>query len=155
MLSDADLLDRMQAGDTASAEALYDRHGQRLYAVAMHILGHSDQACAVIEDVFALLASPPHRREARPCSVGAWLVRLTRDQALARRVSAKPQGRNDPAAVDPTEAGSPAPRKLVERAFFGGLGVAELARSYSLSEDEARRLLRTGMAELKAQFEPG
>ena len=77
-------------------------------------------------------------------SLEAWLIRTVRDIALEHR-----EGQTAAAAVQSMEA---TPRALVEAAFFGGLSVAELARTFSLTKEEIRQRLRHGMAALRTQF---
>ena len=125
-----------------ASEAFYDAHASRVYALALRITGDRDVAAEVVEELFVGIrnATLVHDRG----SVEAWLIRTARDIALEHR-----EGQTAAAAVQSMEA---TPRALVEAAFFGGLTVPELARTFSLSEEEVRRRLRNGMAELRTQF---
>ena len=114
---------------------LYDEHAPRLYALALRILGDESAAAAVLEDVF--LTRP------LPVELGD-LVRLTRDLSLARPIqSAGP-------SVERV-GGVPAPRLLVEEAFYRGRSVTDLARAFAIDEETVRGMLRKGMAELREQ----
>jgi len=115
---------------------LYDEHAPRLYAVALHILGDADVAAGVLESVFVDVAN------GIPGDFAS-LVRAVRDRALAMK------GRSTPGPVAPDP---PTPRVLVEKAFYEGKTVAELATQYSLGEEMVRTMLRDGMAELRRQF---
>ena len=125
-----------------ASESFYDAHASRVYALALRITGDRDLAAEVVEEVFVGIGNGTlvHDRG----SVEAWLIRVTRDIALEHR-----EGQTASAAVHSTEA---TPRALVEAAFFGGLTVPELARTFSLTEQEVRHRLRNGMAELRSQF---
>jgi DNA-directed RNA polymerase specialized sigma24 family protein len=113
---------------------LYDEHAPRLYAIALRILGDRDAAAAVLEEVFVDVA------RGGATDFGS-LVRGIRDRSVARQV---------PSAAPATE--TPTARALVEKAFYGGMTVSNLAKAYSLSEDLVRTMLRDGMAELRRQF---
>jgi len=117
---------------------LYDEHAPRLYAVALHILGQPDAAASVLESVFVDVANG-----AVAGDIGS-LIRAIRDLALAKK------GRTAPAPVVPSEA--PGPRVLVERAFYEGMTVSDLAMRYDLREELVRTMLREGMAELRREF---
>jgi RNA polymerase sigma-70 factor (ECF subfamily) len=125
-----------------TSEAFYDAHASRVYALALRVTGDRDVAAEVVEELFVGIRNGTlvHDRG----SVEAWLIRTARDIALEHR-----EDQTATAAVGSTEA---SPRALVEAAFFGGLTVAELARTFSLSEEEVRQRLRHGMAELRTQF---
>lgn len=125
-----------------ASEAFYDAHASRVYALALRVTGDRDVAAEVVEELFVGIRNGTlvHDRG----SIEAWLIRTARDIALDHR-----EGQTAAAAVGSTEA---SPRALVEAAFFGGLTVPELARTFSLSEEEVRQRLRHGMAELRTQF---
>jgi DNA-directed RNA polymerase specialized sigma24 family protein len=116
-----------------SLAELYDRYSARLFAVALRIVGDRDVACNVIEEVFL---------EADPNATEAALIRLTREQALAR-------AKRDDIAVPPGQA---TPRLLVEEAFYGGRDVRELSARYAMPEQVVRSMLRDGMAQLRQEF---
>jgi DNA-directed RNA polymerase specialized sigma24 family protein len=127
------------------SDAFFDAHAARIYALALRITGSRELAGDVVEQLFIGLRNGSVVPQARGGSIEAWLVRTARDWSLARR----PQGQTAAAAVRGTEG---SPRTLVETAFFGGLSVDELARAFSLSEDEVRTRLKDGMAALHTQF---
>ncbi len=115
--------------------ALYDAHAPRLFALALRITGDETAAAAVLEEIFTSASVPAELAE---------LVRLTREKALTR------YDRSTAPSVEPSGM-RPAPRQLVEAAFYGGMSVADLARVYSLPEETVRAMLRTGMSELRLE----
>ncbi|HUP58899.1 MAG TPA: sigma factor-like helix-turn-helix DNA-binding protein [Thermoanaerobaculia bacterium] len=115
--------------------ALYDEHSPRLYALALRILGDEQAAAEVLEEVFVT--------RPLPTELGS-LIHLTRDLALARPIQSG--GRS----VDRV-GGVPAPRLLVEEAFYRGRSVSDLARAFSIDEETVRSMLREGMAALREQ----
>jgi DNA-directed RNA polymerase specialized sigma24 family protein len=124
---------------------LYDNYSSRVYALALRITGDRDAAADIVEDLFVRIGNGSLAHDPRRGgSFDAWLLRTARDAALARREAQSPVS-----SVHQSEA---SPRSLVEAAFFGGMSATELAKMYSLGEDEVRRRLCNGMAELRTQF---
>lgn len=135
-MPDAELLRRVRSRDREAAAALYDRHGARLYSLALRITGSPDAASSVLEETFAALANG-----AAPDGAGeAWLIRLTRDIALARQTQT-------PATS--VEGMTVTPRLLLEEAFYRGATFAELAARYGLPETEIRKMIADGIRALK------
>ena len=135
-MSDAELLQRIRVRDRDAAEALYDRHAARLYAVALRITGDRDAASSVLEEAFVAVANGN-----APEGVGeAWLIRLVRDLAMSRQTQTP---------VPAVSGMTPTPRALVEEAFYRGASVAALAASYGKSDAEIRTLLADGIRELR------
>ena len=124
--------------------ALFDNYASRVYALALRITGDRDAAADIVEDLFVRIGNGSLAHDPRRGSFDSWLVRTARDAALARREAQSPVS-----TVGDIEA---TPRSLVEAAFFGGMSATELATMYSLKEDEVRRRLCNGMAELRTQF---
>jgi RNA polymerase sigma-70 factor (ECF subfamily) len=127
-----------------ASEAFYDAHASRVYALAVRITGDREVAAEVVEELFVGIGNGVLVHDRSRGSLEAWLIRTVRDIALDHR-----QDQTLAAAVGSLEA---TPRALVEAAFFGGLTVPELARMFSLSEEEVRQRLRSGMADLRMQF---
>jgi len=128
------MLDRQAIAD------LYDRHASRLYAIALRITGDRDSAADALAEAFVALGKSSEVREPE-----TWLIRATRDHALARQTQ-KPS-----AAVVPKET---TPRQLVEEAWYG-MTVTDLATTHRTSEANVRMMLRDGMAQLRRQFAAG
>ncbi len=125
-------------------ESLYDTHASHVYALALRITGDRDIAAEVVEEVFLGMRNGTLEHDPARGSLEAWLIRTARDIAIEHR-----EGQSAAPAVHSAEA---TPRALVEAAFYGGLSVAELARAFSLTEEEVRHRLRSGMAALRTQF---
>jgi len=74
--SDAQLVLAFQAGDEAAFEALYQRHRRSVFNVAYRLLGNSDSADDVAQEVFVKLYISP--RAYRPSAkLSTWLYRVT------------------------------------------------------------------------------
>jgi len=123
---------------------LYDNYSSRVYALALRITGDRDAAADIVEDLFVRIGNGSLVHNPHCGSFDAWLVRTARDASLARR-----EAQSSVSSVHQSEA---SPRSLVEAAFFGGMSATELAKMHSLGEDEVRRRLCNGMAELRTQF---
>ncbi|HJU60944.1 MAG TPA: sigma-70 family RNA polymerase sigma factor [Candidatus Binatia bacterium] len=80
---DVDLIERLQAGDEAALEAIFNRYSAKLYNVAQRILGEVADAEEVIQDVFwtAFRKAKSFRGTAQ---FSTWLYRLTVNAALGK-----------------------------------------------------------------------
>jgi RNA polymerase sigma-70 factor (ECF subfamily) len=142
MSTDAELLRGASRRDRDSVAALYDRHAGRMYAVALRIAGNPAAASAMVEEVFAAICDGA-ASFAGEGDAAAWLLRLTRDQALARQT----QNVRSPVGVLTLS-----PRSLVEAAFFDGITVQEAARRLETTEETIRMKLKEGMVALRAEL---
>jgi len=78
MLSDAQLLTQLQAGDDASFEALFRRHYDRVYGILYRLLGNKTDAEDVAQQVFLKLYRAPRRirYQGDEINVAGWLYRV-------------------------------------------------------------------------------
>jgi RNA polymerase sigma-70 factor (ECF subfamily) len=83
-LTDAELIERICAGDLGALEALMRRHNRLLYRTARAILRDDAEAEDAVQEAYlrAYRAIESFRGEA---AVGTWLVRITANEALMRR----------------------------------------------------------------------
>ncbi|MGH7533095.1 MAG: RNA polymerase sigma factor [Gemmatimonadales bacterium] len=81
MVEEAQLIDRVLAGDPAAERALYDRHVDRVYRLAYRMTGDGDLAQDITQDAFirAFDRLPGFRGEA---SLATWLNAITMSVAL-------------------------------------------------------------------------
>ena len=125
-LTDAEVVDRVRAGDTALFEILMRRHNQRVYRVARAVVRDEADAEDVMQqayiNAFVHLDQFEHRSQ-----FSTWLTRITVFEALARRRKRRPA---DPLpAADSADAGETmdtliAPEATPERQAYA----AELGR---------------------------
>jgi RNA polymerase sigma-70 factor, ECF subfamily len=80
---DVDLIERLQAGDEAALEAIFNRYSAKLYNVAQRILGEVADAEEVIQDVF-WTAFRKARSFRGTAQFSTWLYRLTVNAALGK-----------------------------------------------------------------------
>lgn len=78
---DERLVEEFRRGRRAAFDELVERHGDRVYAVALRMTGHREDALDVTQEVFLsmLRALPRFRAEAR---VSTWIHRVTVNAAL-------------------------------------------------------------------------
>lgn len=80
-MEEAQLIDRVLAGDPAAERALYDRHVDRVYRLAYRMVGDGDLAQDITQDAFirAFDRLPGFRAES---SLATWLNAITMSVAL-------------------------------------------------------------------------
>ena len=170
-LSDAEVVDRVRAGETALFEILMRRYNQRLYRVARTILRDSDEAEDVMQQAYVNAYQHLDQFAGR-ASFSTWLTKIAVYEALAR---SRRRGANDsratPQPSDHTmtnlQASAPTPehqafaselRGLLESAIDGlpehhrlvftlreieGLSTVATAECLGISEENVKtRLLR-------------
>lgn len=83
-LTDTELIERTQAGDTRALEALMRRHNRTLYRTARAILRDDAEAEDAVQEAYlsAYKALASFRGESK---LSTWLVRITANEALMRR----------------------------------------------------------------------
>lgn len=82
--SDTTLMEQMGTGDEQALEALYDRHAPMVFSVAHAILGRSQDAEEVTEDVFVQIWSDPERFDSNRGSLKSYVATIARSRALDR-----------------------------------------------------------------------
>jgi RNA polymerase sigma-70 factor (ECF subfamily) len=77
MLSDTQLISRLQTGDIASFEVLFLRHYERIYGVLYRLLGNQADAEDMAQQVFLKLYHAPKRIDGEAeANVIGWLYRV-------------------------------------------------------------------------------
>ncbi|HEY0022227.1 MAG TPA: sigma factor [Longimicrobium sp.] len=90
---DQRLVERIQGREEAALAELYDRWSDRVYAVALHLVGDRDHAEEVVEKAFSQVWAQADRYHAGWGSVETWIILIARSHAragLARRAEAVP-----------------------------------------------------------------
>lgn len=110
-ISDALLLKRAGRGDSASFEALFYRHYDRVYGLLFRLVGNRDEAEDLTQEVFLKLHEESFDRDSEH-NVSAWLYRVAtnagynairgRQRRWQRNVSLLPDATDEP--PDPASA---------------------------------------------------
>lgn len=99
-VDDSALLLRAQAGDVAAFEALVERHRNRVFALALRMLGSETDAADVAQDTF-IKAYRELARFRGDAQFGSWVHRIAANEALMklrrRRVAAQVEAPELPA----------------------------------------------------------
>ena len=77
------LLEALKAGDTHACACMVKHHGNQMYAVALRIVGDSDEAEEVVQEAFISACSKVDSFEGRSM-LSTWLYRITTNAALMR-----------------------------------------------------------------------
>lgn len=171
----ADLLRRVEAGDHAAFQRLYEREAPRLFAIALRITGHERSASEVVGTVFSQIWHRAVRHSAQMGLPQGWLIALLRshaielvgrqqregapfeifnrntdlDAALAR-LSATPQGARMGAALAQLES----PRRdMIVMAFLDGMPLADMAQKLRLPIGTVKNSIRRSLASLRTLLE--
>lgn len=82
MVSDPHLLAAIASGSTEALGELYDAHARIVFGLAKRILGKTEDAEEVAQDVFAQVWRDAKKYEQGRATVAGWLVMLTRTRAI-------------------------------------------------------------------------
>jgi len=99
-LTDAEVVARVRAGETALFEILMRRHNQRVYRVARAVLKDETEAEDVMQQAY-INAFTHLDQFAERAQFSTWLTRITVHEALARRRRRKAQAASSAADRDP------------------------------------------------------
>ena len=177
MEPDSALVSRMAQADERALGELYDRHGRPAYALAMAIVGERADAEEVVADAFGQAWRNAGQFDPSRGTVGAWLATITRTRALdlvrarGRRARAVERatamadaGVADAADRDTeraearvlvTRALAALPveqRRVIERAYFGGLTQSEIAAELKEPLGTVKTRMRAGMEKLRGSL---
>jgi len=83
-LADDVVMSRLQAGEVAALEVLYDRYARLLLGLGARILRNSTEAEDVVQEVFLYLFRKNHFFDLSKGNVRSWLVQVTYSRAFNR-----------------------------------------------------------------------
>lgn len=112
---DAQLLERLRAGDAAAFRAVFDLYADRLYHVAYRIVESEAEAEAIVQDTFTTLIEKLETFEGRS-KLGTWLYRVAYNRALdcAARLKREERFRSVTTVEADSDRDLPAPIVLVD-----------------------------------------
>lgn len=172
---DAALVRRVIQGDHAALGQLYDRHGARVYAIALAILNDVGRAEDVTQDVFMTLWTQPDRYDPAVGRFAPWFYRVARNRAIdvfrQRRREIMPDepaifdlmiGPSGESPADDAVQNSEAARvraalrqlpdeqrALIELAYFGGYTQTQMADQLGIPLGTVKTRVRTGLRRLR------
>lgn len=107
--TDADLCQRLQAGQTDALGVLYDRHAGLVYGLALKLLGNAQEAEDLTQDIFLNLVRA-FSYDPRRGALRTYLAILTRSRAIDRMRSRQAaQARLQPLQTQDSDTGRPSP----------------------------------------------
>jgi RNA polymerase sigma-70 factor (ECF subfamily) len=140
-LTDSLLLERIQRGDTASFEALFHRHYDRVYGLLYRLVGNRDEAEDLAQEAFIKLYQHTFRKRlfqrAGQQNISAWLYRVATNLGYDALKTRQRRWQRDTLLV-PDPQGGPGAEQTVARHEEQALVRAALSR---LPQRQAQLLL--------------
>ncbi len=176
---DPKLLARVVKGDHQAFSQLYDQSSTLIYTMALRILGNSDEAAELLQDVYLEVWRKVSRYDVGRGTPVAWLVTLTRSRAIDRlraRAARAPQKSTDSldsASAAQVQDQGPSPfdaqadqeirtlvggamaslpqaqQQALELAYYEGLSHAEIAARLNQPLGTVKTRIKLGMSKLR------
>jgi RNA polymerase sigma-70 factor (ECF subfamily) len=166
---DIALVSRIVAGDEAAMAQLYDRHASIVYAVALRVLGDTEAAEDVLQEVFLQFWRNPSVYDSSRGRLGAWLAVIARNRAVDSLRKRRPEIDIEDVVVsvqtdfaDSAERGrylgrirsaldgmSKPQRSALEMAFFEGMTHTEIALKTGEPLGTIKTRIRSGVLSLR------
>lgn len=178
--TDADLFDRIRAGDAAAFAEFYDRHAGLLFGVAIKVLAHEAEAEEVFQDACVAIWERAPQYEPSAGHPLGWAVTIVRNRAIDRLRSSRRKAEliesvtadseiNEADSGDASaetvvaetagfvrralETLSADQRQVIQLAFFCGLTQQEIAAQLGQPLGTIKARIRRGMLALRDQLE--
>lgn len=175
---DPTLLARVAKGDQQAFSQLYDHSSTLLFTLAVRILGNSEEAAELLQDVYLEIWRRVARYDVGRGTPVAWLVTLTKSRAIDRLRARTARGYRGASSLDggtaahtadpgpsPFEtqadqelriavgtavAGLPqAQQQAIELAYYEGLSHAEIAMRLNQPLGTVKTRIKLGMSKLR------
>jgi len=171
-LDDGGLASALESGEERALEEVYARHGAAVYALARRVLGDSERAEDVVQEVFLRLWTSPERFDPVRGALRSFLNREAHSRAIERlrteAARSRREERHDRERVEPaydveaevltsirTESMKAALAELSEGertaiilAYFGGRTYREVAATLEQPEGTIKSRIRIGLGKL-------
>ncbi len=169
--SEQDLMRQLVAGEEDAIRALYARFGRSVYTVGLRLLGSSEEAEELTQDVFMAAWRKGARFDAARGRLSTWLMAIAHNMAVDRlrheRGAARPalvlvEEVPEPVPVEQDEVFldldraaramaclSVAERQLLSQAYFYGWTAREIAESQGIPLGTVKTRLRTALIKLR------
>ena len=175
---DPTLLARVAKGDQQAFSQLYDHSSTLLFTLAVRILGNSEEAADLLQDVYLEVWRKVSRYDVGRGTPVAWLVTLTKSRAIDRlraRASRGYRGASSLEAGIASQAADPGPspfetqadqdlriavgtavaglpqaqQQAIELAYYEGLSHAEIAARLNQPLGTVKTRIKLGMSKLR------
>ena len=178
-LTDATLMQEIQAGERPALGELYDRFAPRAYRTALSACHDRDCAQEAVQDAFVSMWSSRATYEPARGTVAGWAMTIVRHRAiyLARRRSVAAARDEGATRLDeelapgdvPTDFAAhaeteqlrgllahlpPAQHEVIRLGFFDGLTHQEIARRLALPPSTVKGRMRLGLTKLRSELDP-
>ncbi|MBW4520065.1 MAG: sigma-70 family RNA polymerase sigma factor [Scytolyngbya sp. HA4215-MV1] len=173
-LSDIDLFNALRSGQASALRVLYDRYARLVFSLAFKILGNSEEAEDITQEIFLKLWRQDKYNPSRG-SLGSFLTTMTRSRSIDKLRSRGVQYRfmRRWQGVVQSEAGSAYPleqaslqersqivqaalmqiseteRQVLEIAYYEGLSQSEIAKRLNLPLGTVKTRSRQGLLKLR------
>lgn len=173
--TDADLMERVAAGDTGAFEAIYDRYSTRAYSLARSITGRAGGAEEATQDAFLLLWRKASSFDPERASLSTWLLSIVRYRSIdvlrraashgvldrisdgaAERVEAPERTEDQVVAMQQYERAlqlvaelPPKQREVIALKYVGGYTQEEIAEKVGIPLGTAKGRSRLGLLKLR------
>lgn len=179
--NDEELLNRIATHDQSAFEAIYLRHADLVYSIALRVVADPGIAQDVAQEVFLRVWRHPSLFDVTRGRFVSWLMSVARNRAVdevrsrgrrrLREVTSTPGAEDpaDPQAVDPQTAAQMADerdevrkalallpdeqRVAIELAYFGGMTQQEIASVLATPLGTVKTRVRLAMKKLRLSLE--
>jgi RNA polymerase sigma-70 factor, ECF subfamily len=169
--SEQELMRQLVAGDEDAVRALYARFGRSVYTLGFRLLGSSQAAEELTQDVFVTAWRKAARFDANRGRLSTWLMAVAHNMAIDRLRHERGIGRPllilveqvpEPEAVEDESvlerdvarramaSLSVAERDLLSRAYFYGWTAREISETDGIPLGTVKTRLRTSLIKLRA-----
>lgn len=168
LLSDAQLVNRIVAGQEEALVEFYARYVNLVFSVALHVLQDHAEAEEVVQDVFLTIWRRAEAYDASRGSITTWLLTIARRRAIDRhrRREARPPSASSLDLPDQAygialpkvgeldlhkamEGLPPEQRECIELIYFGGLSHSEVATRLHVPPGTVKGRVRLAMEKLR------
>jgi RNA polymerase sigma-70 factor (ECF subfamily) len=179
-LDDAALIVLIARSNSGALSLLYDRYGRMVFSVAYHVVGDSETAEEITQDVFVRVWEGAVSYRPELAKVSSWMISITRYRAIdeLRRRSVRPE-KNQVPWLEETEDGIPLmdgaesvaetnlqlhsvrnaiaalpsdQRKVLSMAFFNGYSHSEISERLGEPLGTVKSRIRLAMQKLRQVF---
>lgn len=175
-MTDADLIEKLQAGDTDALGDLYDRYSPLVYGLALRMLGDRQEAEDLTHEIFLKLYQGCRYDQQRG-TLGSYLMTVTRSRAIdrlrshsnRRQILNRWQQDLSPTGIKlPAEQASlkerqaqvkqalsqlsEMQRQVLELSYYEGLSQSEIAKRLQKPLGTVKSWARKGLLQLRDQL---